>query len=314
MFGRRRKKNDGAGAADTAEVVERRSAPPEPEKEADRHRAAGPWDASEDAPDVRRMDLGAIRVPIQPGTEIQVNVANQRGQGSRRGQQIIGVTLIQGNSALQIQPFAAPKSSGVWDELRDELRSQVTGQGGKVEDFDGAFGTELRAVVPVEGRKNEQGHQLGQRVRFIGVDGPRWVLRGVVRGDAAVKPEAMAAIDALFQGVVVVRGDSPVPPRDLLEITVPPEVQKSLAASGGRTAAPQADPAVQPPGPGPAAPPPADPASATPDPGIPAPPADQDEPGTVDADRAEPGGSGSAAADSSGSSGGDSGGGGGGGF
>ncbi|MFC3997768.1 DUF3710 domain-containing protein [Nocardiopsis sediminis] len=284
MFGRRRKKSDKAGAADTAEVVEQRSAPPEPEKEADRHRAAGPWDVSEDAPDVRRMDLGAIRVPVQPGTEIQVNVANQRGQGgNRRGQQIIGVTLIQGNSALQIQPFAAPKSSGLWDDLRGELREQVTGQGGKVEDFDGAFGAELRAVVPVEGRKNEQGHQLGQRVRFIGVDGPRWVLRGVVRGDAAVKPEAMAALDALFQNVIVVRGDSPVPPRDLLEITVPPEVQKSMAAAG-RTAPPQGGPAVRPPGPGPASPPPADPASATADPGIPA-QENRVDPETEDVDR-----------------------------
>ncbi|MDA8371699.1 MAG: DUF3710 domain-containing protein [Nocardiopsaceae bacterium] len=213
-----------------AEVVERKGPPPEPDKADDKYRAAGPWDASEEAPEEARMDLGSIRVPVRPGTEIQVNVAQQRNQ-------IIGVTLISGGSALQVQPFAAPKSSGLWDEMREELREQITGQGGKAEDFDGAFGPELRAIIPVEGKKSDQGRQLGQRVRFIGVDGPRWVLRGVVRGDGAAKPEAMAQIEELFQKIVVVRGDNPVPPRDLLTITVPPEVQKSMAEAAKKRAA-----------------------------------------------------------------------------
>jgi hypothetical protein len=224
VFGRRRRKTEqSSGAGETPEVGERRSAAPEPRKDADRHRAAGPWDASEDAPDIPRMDLGSIRVPVRSGTEIRVDVV--------KNNQIIGVTLVSGKSAVQVQPFAAPKSSGLWEEMREELRTQITSQGGKAEDFEGVFGPELRAVVPVEGRRSEEGRQLGQRVRFIGVDGPRWVLRGVVRGEAAVKPEAMAAVEELFQGVVVYRGDNPVPPRELLTITVPPEVQKSMEAA-----------------------------------------------------------------------------------
>ncbi|GAA1779809.1 DUF3710 domain-containing protein [Streptomonospora arabica] len=232
MFGRRRKKKDGEGADGTAatagavgseaDFAGRPEDPPEPEKEADRHRSDGPWDSAEEAPEAQRMDLGSVRIPVRSGIEIQVNVAPQQNR-------IIGVTLRTQRSALQVQPFAAPKSSGVWADMREELRSQVTSQGGKVEDFDGTFGPELRAVVPVAGKKNEQGQQMGERVRFIGVDGPRWVLHGVIRGEGASKPQAMAEVEELFQQIVVVRGDSPAPPREMLPIVVPQEIQQSMA-------------------------------------------------------------------------------------
>ncbi|QBI54733.1 DUF3710 domain-containing protein [Streptomonospora litoralis] len=232
MFGRRRKKKDGQGADGPAETAGAGGAegdfagrpedPPEPEKEADRHRADGPWDSAEDAPEEQRMDLGAVRIPVRTGIEVQVNVASQQNR-------IIGVTLRTQSSALQVQPFAAPKSSGIWSEMLEELRSQVTSQGGKVDDFEGTFGPELRAVVPVAGKKDDQGRQLGERVRFIGVDGPRWVLHGVIRGDGASKPEAMAEVEELFQQIVVARGDAPAPPREMLAIVVPQEIQQSMA-------------------------------------------------------------------------------------
>ncbi|GAB3452504.1 DUF3710 domain-containing protein [Streptomonospora sediminis] len=229
MFGRRRKKKAGQGAdaaADgtgAADFPGRPADPPEPEKDADRHRVDGPWDAAEQPPaEVQRMDLGAVRIPVRAGVEIQVNVAQQQNR-------IIGVTLRTQRSALQVQPFAAPKSSGIWDEMREELRTQVTSQGGKVEDFDGTFGPELRAVVPVSGRTDDQGRRLGERVRFIGVDGPRWVLHGVIRGEGASKAEAMAEVEELFQQVVVVRGENPAPPREMLPIVVPQEIQQSMA-------------------------------------------------------------------------------------
>ncbi|MUL43536.1 DUF3710 domain-containing protein [Streptomonospora sp. PA3] len=235
MFGRRRKKKDGEGADGTAathsgaetDFAGRPADPPDPEKEADRHRADGPWDAGEEAPEVQRMDLGSVRIPVRAGIEIQVNVAPQQNR-------IIGVTLRTQRSALQVQPYAAPKSSGIWAEMREELRSQVTSQGGKVEDFDGTFGPELRAVVPVAGKKDDQGRQLGERVRFIGVDGPRWVLHGVIRGEGASKPQAMAEIEELFQQIVVVRGDNPAPPREMLPIVVPQEIQQQMAQAAAQ--------------------------------------------------------------------------------
>ena len=251
MFGRRRKKRkeesgragasrEGAAGAVSFdnEVHPGAAADPggEPAKEADRYRSNGPWDAAEDAPEMKRMDLGGIRVPQEQGTEIQVNVA-QDAQGK---QKVIGVTLVRGKSAVQVQAFAAPKSSGLWDEMREELREQGLKQGGKVEDHDGTFGPELKALIPVPGRTTEDGRQLAQRVRFIGVDGPRWVLRGVIRGEGAAKPEVMAEVEKLFSDVVVVRGDQPVPPSEMLPITVPKQVQEQLAKAAQARAAQQA--------------------------------------------------------------------------
>lgn len=252
MFGRRRRKRNeetgsrGTGAAPAREgaagavsfgnEVEPEGPQDQPAKDADRHRARGPWDLTENAPEAERLDLGSMRLPKDKGVEIQVNVA----QDSQGKQKIIGVTLVRGKSALQVQPFAAPKSSGLWDEMREELREQVLKQGGKVEDHDGTFGPELKALVPVRGRTTEDGKQLAQRVRFIGVDGPRWVLRGVIRGEGASKPEMMAEVEQLFANIVVVRGDQPVPPSELLPITVPKEMQEKLAQAAKTRVAQQA--------------------------------------------------------------------------
>jgi hypothetical protein len=68
--------------------------------------------------------------------------------------------------------------------------------------------------------------------RFIGVDGPRWLLRGVIAGEAIQNPTAKAAVEELFRSVVVVRGSQPMPPRDLIPLSIP-----KTAASGAAPAA-----------------------------------------------------------------------------
>lgn len=66
-----------------------------------------------------------------------------------------------------------------------------------------------------------EGKQVFQDVCFLGVDGPRWFLRGVIAGPAAVEPEMRATMIELFRDIVVVRGQQPVPPRELLPLRVP---------------------------------------------------------------------------------------------
>ena len=65
-------------------------------------------------------------------------------------------------------------------------------------------------------------------VRFVGVNGRRWFLRALFTGQAAVDPGAAAPLEALLREVVVVRGDLPMPPRDMLELRLPPDAAKAL--------------------------------------------------------------------------------------
>jgi len=179
-------------------------------------RAGGPWDAAEPHPELPRVDLGSLQVPVLEGTDIQLVFAEQHGAW---------VTVRHQLSELQLQAFAAPKRSGLWDEVRGEIAAEIGGSGGRSGEREGPFGTELLAFVPAEPGQPASGLRP---VRFTGVDGPRWFLRGLFAGAAADDPAAAAPLEAVLREVVVVRGDHPMPPRDLLELRLPAEAQAAL--------------------------------------------------------------------------------------
>jgi hypothetical protein len=172
----------------------------------------GPWDATDDVPETERLDFGSLQIPVAEGFEIQLNIAEDQGPL---------IVVVRGDSSLQLQAFAASKSGGLWNDVRQEIATAVDQAGGSSQEADGPFGTELRAQVPAEPGGL-------QPIRFIGVDGPRWFLRGVITGPAARHPAAATPFEELFAGVVVVRGDHPVPPRDLLEIQLPEEARQAM--------------------------------------------------------------------------------------
>jgi hypothetical protein len=220
MFGRRRSAGDRAPVRETkadvaAEVAARDAGELEPFP-GDEEPLAGPWDVTEPYPEMQRVDLGSLQVPVLAGTDIQLVFAEQHGAW---------VTVRQGLSELQLQAFAAPKSGSLWDDVRAEIAAELTGSGGMATERTGPFGAELLTRVPPQAGQPQPGPQL---VRFTGVDGPRWFLRGVFTGAAAEDPAAAAPLEAVMRDVVVVRGDGPVPPRDLLELRLPPEAAAAL--------------------------------------------------------------------------------------
>ncbi|WP_337004865.1 MULTISPECIES: DUF3710 domain-containing protein [unclassified Microbacterium] len=182
-----------------------------PSKSAPVNRATeGPFDDSEANPVRPYIDLGGIKILPREGLNLRLEVEEQ----SKR---IVAVGLDYADSSLQVQPFAAPRTGGLWDETRVQLRDQVKAQGGRVEEREGALGKELLAEVPATAAEGS-GLRLA---RFVGIDGPRWFLRGVIGGAGASDPEAAAKIEDLFRSIVVVRGGSPMPPRDLIPLKMP---------------------------------------------------------------------------------------------
>ena len=184
---------------------------PTPQESAPLNRAVdGPFDDSEANPVRPYIDLGGIKILPREGLNLRLEVEEQ----SKR---IVAVGLDYADSSLQVQPFAAPRSGGLWDETRVQLRDQVKAQGGRVEEREGSLGKELLAEVPAAANEGS-GLRLA---RFIGIDGPRWFLRGVIGGAAASDPDAAAKVEDLFRSIVVVRGSSPMPPRDLIPLRMP---------------------------------------------------------------------------------------------
>ncbi|MGH3202129.1 MAG: DUF3710 domain-containing protein [Streptosporangiaceae bacterium] len=176
----------------------------------------GPWDAGESFPPRERVDLGSLLVPMGPEHEIQLVMADQHGAW---------VTIRHGESEMQVQAFAASRRGALWDDVRAEITKDVREAGGDSQEIQGSFGTELTAQVPAEPGQPASGMQL---VRFVGVDGPRWFLRGLFTGPAAGGGEPAGLLEEVFRDVVVVRGEHPVPPRDILELRLPPEAQKAF--------------------------------------------------------------------------------------
>ena len=198
----------------------------------------GPWDAAEPFPRQPRVDLGSLQVPVGPEHEIELVMAEERGAW---------VTARYRESEVQIQAFAAARRGALWDDVRAEISVEVEEAGGRSQESDGPFGVELLAQVPVEPGQPASGMRL---VRFVGIDGPRWFVRGLFTGPAAGASDAGGSdaaspdlagpdlagrqqaelLEEVLRDVVVVRGEHPVPPREILELRPPPEAQQVLEA------------------------------------------------------------------------------------
>lgn len=169
----------------------------------------GPWDSGVAPADgLQRLDLGALRVPGFPGMELRLEV-------DRAIDRVVAVTAVHGDAQLQMQAFAAPRNSGLWDAVRGEIVDGIRAAGGSVQVVEGPFGVELEAQVP-----SEPDGPL-QPARFVGADGRRWFVRGVFSGSAVTPGEAATALEEVFAGTVVVRGDQAMAPRDLLPLQLP---------------------------------------------------------------------------------------------
>lgn len=232
-FGKRTPKDDDATSADSPDVVGARDADePAPEE------LEGPFDIEDfDDPavaELARLDLGSVLIPMPEAGQLQVELT-ETGVPS-------AVWVVTPNGRFTIAAYAAPKTGGLWREVASELAESLRNDSAQVSIKDGPWG---REVV---------GTATGV-VRFIGVDGYRWMIRCVINGPhetmEALEQEARAAL----ADTVVRRGDTPLPVRTPLTVQLPEPMAQQLreAAAAQQQAAQQQAEGQQPPSNEPAA-------------------------------------------------------------
>lgn len=199
------------------------------------HTSTGPWDSDgAPAPSAAsaRIDMGSLLIPAVDGMQIRVDPTAPGGP-------LTAAVLILGGSTLELRAFAAPRTAGIWEELRADIVAELQRSGARTQLVDGPHGREVLTQVPVRDEKGQSGTVAA---RFLGVDGPRWFLRGVLQGRAATDDSAATELRAVFDDVVVVRDQVARPPREILPLHAP-----------GTSAAPEAEdlPGLDPLQPGP---------------------------------------------------------------
>jgi hypothetical protein len=162
-----------------------------------------------------RLDLGAVLLPLPPSAQLQVELT-ETGVPS-------AVWVVTANGRFTVAAYAAPKTGGLWREVAGELAESLRNDGATVTIQDGRWG---REVV---------GTATGV-VRFIGVDGYRWMIRCVVNASAeTVDALTEEARDALMD-TVIRRGDTPLPVRTPLPVQLPEpmasQLREAAAAQG----------------------------------------------------------------------------------
>ena len=202
-------------------------------------RTSGPYDigevedieSTEESP---RIDLGSLILTAVPGSELRLQVAEETGEIVSA--MLVIETIVEPpasanqkpqtySSALELGAYAAPRSGGLWTELRDEIAHNATEAGGTASLGEGPFGIELRRLIPVTTPDGDEGYQPS---RMWVAEGPRWLLRGIVYGQAAIEDDAdspiVADVLSAFRQVIVRRGEDAMAPGDLLPLTMPADV------------------------------------------------------------------------------------------
>jgi hypothetical protein len=187
----------------------------------------GPYD-SDAQPDDRlaRLDLGSLRLPVPEGAQLQIEV--------EPAGPIRAVHLTTELGQITLSAFAAPRSGGLWREVVPELVTKLRSDGAQVGQAAGEWGDEVEAVTE---------HGV---MRFLAVDGPRWMLRGVAAGPADHAQARTELLRDVVRQTVVVRGGEALPVRSPLPLELPGVLGEQLrqataelvnaAAEGGSTA------------------------------------------------------------------------------
>lgn len=199
MFGRRNKID---------RTLRERGVPPEVEQAEDTAGEAttGPYDIKDAPEDLDGyLDFGALKIRITSDFEVRLEMT--------QGGDLNGISLLRAGSIMQLGIFAAPRSGGAWESIREDILGEIKKSGGSVSEEDGRFGPEIIATL-----KNPAGDQPA---RFIGVDGPRWFVRALIAGPVAHDEAQVEPFYDVLAKTVVERGAEPKPVREPITLRLP---------------------------------------------------------------------------------------------
>lgn len=172
----------------------------------------GPRDSDGQTVPKDYLDLGALYVPVVPGMQLRAQFEQDKVSLRR-------ILLVVGASGIQVSIAAAPRSGGVWDELREQISSGIEQSGGTCTVEDGPYGKEIQAKVAVRMPDGSTGHSP---LRIIGIEGPRWLARIDVQGAAAAgDEEQMAQCEEVIDRLIVNRGTEPRVRMEMLPLRLP---------------------------------------------------------------------------------------------
>ncbi|MDI9897317.1 DUF3710 domain-containing protein [Rhodococcus sp. IEGM 1381] len=226
MFGRRKKNDAGSASAPGAEAFVDGVEDREPADTG----ADGPHDL-EDLDDDRetvaktRLDLGSVLIPLPEGGQLQVEMSQA---GSPQA-----VHIVTQFGRITIAAYAAPKSPGQWREVAADLATSLRNDKAETTVETGPWGRELHGVT------------ANADLRFIGVDGYRWMVRCVLAGPSGAVGEGQPLVQlahTILRQTVVDRGTDPHPVRTPLPVVLPQVLAEQLAAASQQQAAAQQSP------------------------------------------------------------------------
>lgn len=167
----------------------------------------GPWDSDDLNAPKDLVDFGSVLFVPNPGVGVRADI-------EETSQRVVAISFDYKESVLQVQAFASSKGTSLWDEVVEDIYTSLSSQNVSTEKTAGPYGVEIHAELPSSNGKT-------QKVRMFGFSGDRWLLRGTISGAAITDPEQRAELEDVFRGLVVKRGEVPLPPREILPLELP---------------------------------------------------------------------------------------------
>jgi Protein of unknown function (DUF3710) len=167
----------------------------------------GPYDIADPSAPKDVAVFGSIC--FVPSSLVTVRAEIEEGTG-----RIVALSFDYGESTLQVQAFASPKGEPIWDSVLEDIITKLGEQGISVQRQIGPFGTEILAEINI-------GANSLQPVRMFASSGERWLLKATMSGRALQDLEQRTFLEDFFKGFVINRGELPLPPRELLPLSLP---------------------------------------------------------------------------------------------